>query len=108
MGDEYLDYLLSEVKKQPPWMVGQKEGVRLSRRGDVRVPFPRITTTPIGQVERFTLGEELIKRIELGEDPGEAFAKMLNKGARKPGATKEGVSRYLLRELEKAEEEGRL
>jgi len=82
--------------------------VRVSKGGRVTVALPRITTTPLGQQERLTLGELLVRKIEMGEDLDEAFKKVLSIGIRQPGASKEGVTKYLVRELLKAEEEGRI
>ena len=102
---EYWDALISESKRPSPWTPTGK--VRITR-GGVQVPLPRITTTPLGKQERFTLGEELIRRIQLGEDPEEVYKILLNRGARQVGATKKGVDRYLRKALLDAIEEGRL
>lgn len=102
---EYWDQLMKESRTLPST---GGEGIRVSKRGKITIPLPRITTTPLGQQEKLTLGELLIRRIEMGESLEVAFRKALGTGIRQPGASKAGVTRYLLRELEKAQEEGRI
>lgn len=102
---DYWSYLISESKRPSPWVPSGK--VRYTK-GGIEVPIPRITTTPFGKQERLTLGEELIRRIQLGQDPEGTYRMLLNRGARQVGATKTGVDRYLKNALAEAEEEGRL
>lgn len=103
--NEYWDYLVSESKRPSPWASTGK--VRYTKKG-AEVLLPRITTVPLGKKETFTLGEELIRRIQLGEDPDEVYKQLLYRGSRQPGATRKGVERYLKRSLAEAIEEGRL
>ena len=73
---DYWDYLLEEVKTPSRWIPSSK--IRY-RGGKVDVPIPRITTTPFGKTEKLTLGEELIRRIQLGEDPDVVYKELLNR-----------------------------
>ena len=73
-----------------------------------KMPFPYITTAPFGRPERMTLGEELVRRIQIGEDPEEAYRHVLHKGTRSPGARKKPVMEYLDKALRDAHEEGRI
>ena len=102
---EYWDYLVSQSKRGSSWT---PEGKIRYYKGGVKIPIPRITTVPFGKTEKFTLGEELVRRIQIGEDPDEVYKELLNRGARQAGATKAGVERYLKRSLVEAIEEGRL
>ena len=102
---EFLSRLIRETSKLPSTA---GDTVRIGPGGKIRVMLPRITTTPLGEQEKFTLGELLVRRIEMGEAPEEAFKKALGTGIRQPGASKAGVTRYLIRVLEKAQEEGRI
>ena len=105
--EEYRAYLASQARRPSPWGSSSGERIRYTR-GGVEIPIPRITTVPLGKVEKFTLGEELVRRIELGEDPEKVFRLLLHRGTRQVGASKERVARYLKNALEEAVEEGRI
>jgi hypothetical protein len=81
-------------------------GPRKSKASELHPLY--ITSIPLGQAEKLTLGEELVRRIEIGEELEKAFESVLRKGLRHPGTNKARLTYYLLNELEKAQREGRI
>jgi len=100
MSDEELDDVINRKSRSS---FGGESRTRMPR-----IPFPHITTAPLGKPERLTLGEKLVRLIEVGENPEEAYLRVLNEGVRREGGNKKSMMNYLNNALRNAHEDGRI